>query len=86
MFTLFPSQVDAKRTAMNDAKPAKESDATSSGTRKDSKSVPSAPKSYLDPSIKLQNLVAKRTIGTGTFGRVKLVQDKFVGWGSIRKG
>lgn len=68
-------KVDAKRTAMNDATPAKEDDAPSSKS-KDSKSGSSAPKSFLDPSIKLENLVAKRTIGTGTFGRVKLVQDK----------
>jgi len=63
-------KIDAKRNAMNDATPTKGDDA---------KAAPKAaakPQSFLDPSIKLENLVAKRTIGTGTFGRVKLVQDK----------
>ena len=70
---LYRGQVDAKRNAMNAATP-----------EKGPSSVVAKPKpkpkvrSYLDTSIKQENLEAKRTIGTGTFGRVKLVQDKSV--------
>lgn len=65
---------------MNDATPVKgTTTATDAPVAKAEKPVV---KSFLDKSIKLENLVPKRTIGTGTFGRVKLVQDKFVrGWG-----
>ena len=69
----MPHQIDAKRNAMNDATPTKGDEPKAA-----SKSTATKPQSFLDPSIKLQNLVAKRTIGTGTFGRVKLVQDKSV--------